>query len=182
MKLAKLLYEIKIYHGDNHGTRQLKIKMMMQKSANNQEGVGIYFSDLIDTAEKYAKDVIWVDINKNNFVESRDPARSHISKSKFVALLKEMIKIDKEEMFYFLSDYAYIEDPEDIDEYVLLEAAPVLLNNEIRNLQVELATVIGVESFVKLWNKIIRIDGTYHSNGPDIWYAIINPKYKVNKK
>jgi hypothetical protein len=61
-----------------------------------------------------------------------------------------MIKIDKEEMFYFLSDYAYIEDPEDIDEYVLLEAAPVLLNNEIRNLQVELATVIGVESFVKL--------------------------------
>jgi hypothetical protein len=171
---------LEIYHGDNHNTNQLSSKLMMTKSSNNQEGVGIYFSDDINAAKDYGKNIISISINKKNFVESRDRVGSHISKSKLISLLKTMTKIDKEEMYYYMSDYTELASPENINESSYLEVAELISDEEIRNLQVDLARIIGVESFVKLWNKIIKIDGTYHRNGSDVWYAVINPKYNLN--
>lgn len=172
--------DLKIYHGDNHNTKLPNPKLMMTKNSNNQEGVGIYFSDDINAAKDYGGNIISISINKKNFIESRDRVNSHINKSKLISLLKAMTKIDKEEMYYYMSDYTELAEPDDIDESSYSNVADAIGNEEVRNLQVELARIIGVESFVKLWNKIIKIDGTYHRNGSDVWYAVINPKYKLN--
>ena len=151
VKFQKLLDEdVKIYHGDNHNTKRIDIKMMMQQNANNQEGIGIYFSDDISTAEHYGSNVISIDISKKNFVESRDLANLHISKQKLILLLKAMTKIDKDEMFYYMSDYTTLIGPDDITNSTYLKVVDMILDNEVRNLQIELARIIGVKSFVKL--------------------------------
>ena len=176
------LSELKVYHGDSFNTSKLDPKWMLHQNSNNQEGVGIYFSDDIETARSYGKNIISTNIDKKDFVNSRNLVSKHINKSKIVALLKAMTKIDKESMFYFMSDYTYLEEPENINALSYEKTADMLLKDEIRNMQISLAEVIGVENFVKLWNSIIKIDGTYYKNGKNIFYAIINPNYKVMKE
>jgi len=123
---------------------------MLHQNSNNQEGVGIYFSDDIETARSYGKNIISTNIDKKDFVNSRNLVSNHINKSKIVALLKAMTKIDKESMFYFMSDYTYLEEPENINALSYEKTADMLLKDEIRNMQISLAEVIGVENFVKL--------------------------------
>ena len=58
-----------IYHGDNHNTKKLDVSLM--RHGNNQEGVGIYFSDKIDSAFDYGKNVVSAEINTSKFLHSR---------------------------------------------------------------------------------------------------------------
>ena len=52
----------------------------------------------------------------------------------------------------------------------------------MRNFQVDMAGKFGVEIFVKKWNEIIKIDGTYHERTEDeIWFAIINHNIPISQ-
>ena len=45
-----------------------------------------------------------------------------------------------------------------------------------------MADKFGVETFVKKWNEIIKIDGTYNKQTEDeIWFAIINPNIPISQ-
>lgn len=175
-----------IYHGDNYATKKLIPKLMLQDSSNAQEGVGIYFSNLIKTAENYGKDIISIEVDTKKLVPSRGYTEDYITKTKIIKLLKEikkgMDRNDPEEFYYFITDYVEVYEPEDVDDSHLAELARMLGNDQVRNFQITLAELAGVEDFVDVWNKIIKIDGTYDKvSSEETWYAIINPKYKVNK-
>ena len=60
---------LQVFHGDNYDTKKINIALM--NNGNNQEGVGIYFSDKIKDAEDYGANVVSVLINEDNFINSR---------------------------------------------------------------------------------------------------------------
>lgn len=166
-----------IYHGDNHNTKRLDSSLM--DHGNNQEGIGIYFSDNIDTAYDYGSNVVSIEINKSKFLHSRVNL-SKIGKPKITKLLHALWKYNKEEMFYWISDYIEVHEESDVEDIHIDELANHLMNEQIRNFQITLAEKFGVENLVKEWNKIIKIDGLYNKNNDnEVWYAIINPKIKL---
>ena len=168
-----------IYHGDDYGTKKLEPKLMMQDSGNSQEGVGIYFGDL-ETAETYGKNIVTAEINPKNFVDSRASWDEVLKVSDLAKLLKGLWKTDEETMYYMLTDWIEIMEPEDIEEYNLDDMAENMRTGEVRNIQIELAQQFGVESLVSLWNKILpKVHGTYQNQERDVWYAVINTKIKV---
>ena len=110
------LFEIStvtVYHGDNYNTINLKHELM--NNGNNQEGIGIYFTDNIETARSYGKNVVKTTINMNKFVHSRDIASDHIPKQRIIELLQILTNINQEDMFYYMSDYTELTKPTDID-------------------------------------------------------------------
>lgn len=166
-----------VYHGDNHKTKKLDVSLM--NHGNNQEGIGIYFSDSIDTAFGYGRDVVSAEINMAKFLHSREKV-SKIGQAKVKKLLHALWKYDKEEMFYWISDYIEVHEEADVQDIHIDEMAGYLMNGEIRNFQIDLADKFGVENMVREWNKIIKIDGLYNKNNDnEVWYAIINPKIKL---
>jgi len=182
MRIVASNTNLTIYHGDNYGTSKLEPKLM--NNGNNELGVGIYFGNR-DTADHYGKNVVSTKINPKDFVHSRDDASKHIKKDKIVKVLRELHKLDDEPLYYAITDYGVeLGEPDEVEDYHLEMLADYLLNEEVRNLQTDLASKFNVTDFVKLWNKHIKIDGTYVDRGGDIgmWYAIINPKYKLTKE
>lgn len=181
LKEAMPSNEIMVFHGDNYNTIKLEPKLM--NNGNNQEGIGIYFSNEKETAESYGKNVVSTVINIKNFVESREDASKHISLPIMIKMLQDMKKVDGEEMYFFMSDYAEIMEEDDIEPMHYKIVAKSVLDNEIRNLQITLAEIIGATHFVKLWNKYLpKIHGTYNKNSDkEIWFAIINTNYKLEK-
>ena len=171
---------VEVYHGDDYNTRSLEPRLM--NNGNNQEGVGIYFSDRLETTRAYGRNIVKTYINMNKFVESRKPV-SVINSSSIVTLLRDMSKVDKEAMFYIATDYGiYLEEPDDLGFYHIEELYSYLKNEEIRNFQTMLAGAFGVENFVKSWNKWVKIDGTWNfHNSSERWFAIINPSIKVER-
>ena len=149
-------------------------------NGNNQEGIGIYFTDNIETARSYGKNVVKTTINMNKFVHSRDIASDHIPKQRIIELLQILTNINQEDMFYYMSDYTELTKPTDIDYGTFDIVADYVLENEVRNLQIELAEVAGVLNFANAWNKVIDIDGTYaKQNDDEVWFAIINPSHNI---
>lgn len=170
-----------IYHGDNYNTTKLIPKLM--NNGNNQEGIGIYFSDDIKTAKDYGKDVISLNINERNFINSRDILKKHLSKKDLVGLLKILHQSDNESFFYYISDYIEVSEPEEVEDYHIEEFIQHIEREQIRNFQIDMANNFGVEVFVKAWNFIFKnIHGTYYNNNDnEIWYCVINDKLKVSK-
>jgi len=169
-----------IYHGDNFNTKKLIPKLMMQESGNSQEGVGIYFSNKIETAESYGKDVISINVDTKKLIPSRGYIGDEIGIKNIAKILRDMYKIDEEEMYYYISDWLEIMEPEDIRDYHFDKMAKNIKDTQVRNFQIDISEKFGVVHFVESWNKVTRIDGTYEKVSQDeTWYAIINPYIKV---
>ena len=62
-----------LYHGDNFGTKNLSIELMMHEQSNNKEGVGIYFSPDIDVAHTYGNKISSIKTRGLKIVNSRSP-------------------------------------------------------------------------------------------------------------
>lgn len=169
---------IEVYHGDDFNTTFLNPKLM--NNGNNQEGIGIYFSDHKSTAESYGKDVVKAYIDRKNFIKSRESIKI-IGKNNIINILKDMMIVDKEAMFYLVTDYGvYLENPEDLEDYHLEELYELIFNEEARNFQITMANSFGVVEFVKSWNKNTNIDGTYYNhNNDEVWYSLINTDIKL---
>ncbi len=166
---------IKIYHGDNFGTKRLKPKLMM--NGNVQEGIGIYFGTL-EVAQTYGKDVVYVEVNPNNFIPARDTVKRKVKLA--YKILRDLWKIDLEAMYYLLTDWMEIHEPEDVTRSDIEYLATKMGEDEVRNFQITLAESFGVENFVKIWNKIYPKNlGTYNSDLD--FYAIIKPSIFLRK-
>lgn len=172
---------ITLYHGDDYGTSKLNPKLM--NNGNNQEGIGIYFSNIIDTAKAYGKDIVSCDIDSSKFINARELVSKHLSQAKIINMLKAFHKSNPEEFFYFVSDYIEVHEPEDVKAQHYIEMAKNVKSEQIRNFQTNMAELFGVELFVKMWNKEFpNIHGTYHPhNSKEIWYSIINTDLKLTK-
>jgi len=170
-----------IYHGGNRLIKKLDPKSMIHEGSNNQEGVGIYFGDTIDIAKSYGDKLVYIEVVPRKFVDARQPAKRFMKANEIAKLISLALKKDsslQEDIFYFVSDYVEIMEPEDLEDYHIEEAAHQIIDNEIRYMQVELAELLGGELFVKLWNKVFRnIHGTYNSN--EGFWSVINTDYKV---
>ena len=175
---------ITVYHGDNFGTSKIDPKWMLHADSRNQEGVGIYFATLLQTAKAYGKHIVKAEINHKKFIDSRADV-SKLNKASTVKLLQELLKIDNEPLWYYLTDWGYqIEDPKDVKGYHFEQLYNNIKEEQIRNFQIELAQKFGTENFVKAWNKYLKIDGTFQvqdKSTNNIWYAIINTDIKLTK-
>lgn len=173
-----------VYHGDNFGTTKIEPKWMLHADSNNQEGVGLYFGTLLETAQAYGKDIVKAEINHKKFIDSRANV-SKLNKASTVKLLQELHKIDNEPLWYLLTDYNFeVYEPEDVQDYHLEKLYDKMKSTQIRWFQIELAEKFGTENFVKAWNKYIKLDGTFQiqdKNTNNIWYAIINTDIKLTK-
>lgn len=172
---------VRIYHGDNFNTTKLDPKLM--NNGNNQEGIGIYFSDIKSTAEKYGRDVVYLDIDKKKFIPSRNYVDT-LKKSDLIKLLTALYDSDNEAFYYFISDYIEVHEVSDVNNDHIRKMVDILSNEQIRNFQIELANNFGVVIFVNIWNKIFKnIHGTYNNNNSnEIWYCVINDKLKLTKE
>lgn len=168
-----------IYHGDNYQTKKINVSLM--NNGNNQEGIGIYFSSDIAVAKGYGSNIVSAEINHSKFIDSRKNIGKYLNQKTIAKILKDMYAVDEEAMYYEITNWIDISEPEDIEDYHLEELAKKYSNEESRNFQVMLADIFGVEEFVKSWNKHTKIDGTYQDMGDNIWYAVINPKVKLIK-
>ena len=172
--------KVTIFHGDNFRTKKLEPKLM--NNGNNQEGIGIYFSNNIETAKTYGKDLISVEVDEKKLIPSRGYIGEEIGTDKIAELLKAMNEVDNEEMYYYMTDWIEIYEPEDIEDYHFEMMAENIQDDQVRNFQIDLAQKFGVEDFVEAWNKITKIDGIWEEQySGEIWYAIINPKIKVQQ-
>lgn len=183
MKLKSILLEsatgrINVYHGDNHNTRHLDPAFM--DNGNNQEGIGIYFSNNKGTAVHYGKHIVSATIDLSNFIPSRDSVEDHLSVEQVRAMLHDMWDYNNEDLFYWVSDWFMVEEPSDVTEDHVDALAENLLSDQVRNFQIDLAEHFGVEKMVRAWNEHTGIDGTYNNNTDDeTWFAIINTDIEI---
>lgn len=170
-----------VYHGDDYDTTFLNASLM--NNGNNQEGVGIYFSDSIETAKYYGKNIVAVDIDTSKFIDSRKEIGDFVSVSKMEQILKKFYKSDKETFYYFVSDWIEVGEPSDVRVYHIREMAENVMNEKVRDFQTKMAGDYGVELFVQTWNEYLpNIHGTYQiHNDNEIWYAIINTDLELYK-
>ncbi len=173
---------VTIYHGDDYGLDSIndKYDLMNQESGNLQEGVGIYFAEDKDVTKAYGTEVISIQVDKSKLLPSRADASEFIEPEKIANMLK-IFQAHDEEFWYFLSNYAMISEPEELEdnEYLYLEAAEKIVNNQVRHLQIELCERIDNEVFVKAWLENTGYYGTYND---DIgFYAIMYTESDVIK-
>ena len=167
-----------IYHGDNYGTTKLDPKLM--DNGNNEEGIGIYFSDDISVAESYGKFVSKIPVQKSSLVNSRGLVKKELLPFGIFRLLKYLNEKDNESMYYLITDWIEIYEPKDITEEHLKTLSHKMGGDEVRNFQITLSQSFGVELFVKAWNEIFRkIYGTYNKDRG--FYCIINTSLKMQK-
>ena len=170
---------IKIFHGDNYDTKKINVALM--NNGNNQEWVGIYFSNELKDAENYGQDVISVLIDEDNFINSR-ACIATIWKEKIKKIFNSLLVLDQNAFYYFITDYGVeIHEPKNISKKHIEDLAQLIEGEEVRNFQIDLANRFGVDQFVNIWNKTTKIDGTKQKqpNGAT-WYSVINPKIKLN--
>jgi len=167
------------YHGSSAKITSIEAKYMNE--GNNQEGIGFYSGSLA-TAETYGKNIVQLEVNKSNYIDSRKDVCDFLSKRQRLLLFKDMFKSDKETMFYMITDWGVeIQEPNDIKTKHLEFMVEKMEFEEVRNFQIELANQFGVETLVESWNKHIkRIHGTYQEQGNgEIWFCTINTNIKV---
>jgi len=169
--------EKEVFHGSNSVFRHIEPKYMLLEKSNAQEGVGIYFGTF-ETAEGYGKHIMKTTINEKYFVDSYASVGKVLRKNDLVKLCIDMHKVDSEAMFYKISDWIYIENPEDVTKSEIIEFVDNIKDDEVRNFMVDFAMTFGVEDFVKSWNTHFKyIHGTY--NKQLNFYSIINTTYKL---
>ena len=96
---------LQVFHGDNHGTKKLDIALM--NNGNNQEWVGIYFSDNIKDAENYGQDVVSVLINEDNFINSFYAIKKQYLFLVFTTGL--LVIMFSQELLYFMTSEKFYE-------------------------------------------------------------------------
>lgn len=172
---------IDVYHGDNHGTTRLDPRLM--NNGNNQEGIGIYFSDQYETAKFYGRSIVKATIDLSKFVPAREPIGILRERRGITNLLHDMNRVDAESMFYLLTDFGiFVQEPEDVEPEHIDELYDLMQNEQVRNFQVTMAETFNVIDFVRSWNRHLRVDGTYEKNSHnEIWVAIINTNTRVEK-
>ena len=172
---------IEVYHGDNHGTVSLEPHLM--NNGNNQEGIGIYFSNRYATAQFYGSHIIKATIDLSRFVPAREPVSVLEETTGIINILQDMYRVDPESMFYLMTDYGiFIQEPEDIVPDHIHQLCEFMKNEQVRNFQITMAETFNVIDFVHSWNRHLGIHGTYESNGHnDLWVAIINPNIEVER-
>lgn len=169
---------ITVYHADNHGTTEIKIENM-DLSGNMQEGIGIYFADNIEAARYYGDHIVTAEISPDRFIESRNDIGNYLKIDQMVEMFKYLWKSNPEQMYYLISDYVEIWQPEDINENHLRSLAKNMKTEEVRNFQITLFQHFGIKAFVESWILNIKnIDGTVNSDLG--FYCIINPKIELN--
>lgn len=169
---------VTIYHGGEKFITKLDPKYMLTKSSNAQEGIGIYFGTL-EVARSYGGSISSVTVAQNKFVPSREDI-SVIGTNNIYKILKYLNSINKEAMFYLISDWVEVQNPEDVTDKNIKTLADYIKTDEVRNFQITMSEQFGVENFVKAWNKFLpNIIGTYNKDNG--FYAIINTKIKVQK-
>ena len=163
---------ITLYHGDNFSTKRIDPKLM--NNGNVQEGPGIYFSDKLEVAQLYGKDVVYTEVNPKNFIPSRGTVGKYL-KLRY-NLMKILHKVDPEPLWYDLTDWgAEILNPEDVKLSDLRFLSEQVKNEEVRNFLIGLAQSFGPEELAKAWLKVYPNKlGTYNSEID--FYAIINTK------
>lgn len=181
MRLVNLFEseDLILYHGDDYGTTTLEPKWMLHDESNNQEGVGIYFTPIIDDARGYGPKISSLRMSpylQERIVDSRSQTFEHISDEMGLKLLS-LIHQNYEDFWYAVSDYAGVTEPEEVDEYSLQAMFDMMKSQEIRNFQSELATHSSVEVFVAAWNAVVPIVGLWEAQTK--YYAIINTKLKA---
>jgi len=170
---------LKVYHGSNVKFNKIEPKYMLTEDSNAQEGVGIYFAEDKNVAMKYGKYIYEAEINPNKFWESQDFIDEYINENQFVKLMKELQKIDDEEIYYIVTNYGEpLSSPNEVDEYSFMNIWNLMKDEEVRNFTITLAEAVGIENFVKVWNRLFpKNDG--FKNEELGYYVIINPKIKI---
>jgi len=164
MKFKQYLVEsekITIYHGGSTLIKDINPKFMMLDIANSQEGIGIYFSSVLDVAQSYGKNVVQAKVSPKDFIESRKP----FSKLKNgIKLLEYLNQKDQEDFYYLITDYGFeIPEPEDIEDYHIQELYNKLKNEEIRNISIELSQYTSPVYVAEAWRKYIPYIGLKNS-------------------
>lgn len=172
---------IDVYHGDNYGTTRLEPRLM--NNGNNQEGIGIYFSDRYETAEFYGRHIVKTTIDLRRFAPAREPVSVLRERRGITNILHDMNRVDPESMFYLITDFGiFVQEPEDVEPEHIDELYEFMQNEQIRNFQITMAETFNVVDFVRSWNRHLRIDGVYEKNNHnELWVAIINTDIRVEK-
>jgi len=172
---------VRVYHGGGVTLKELEPKWMMHDNSNNQEGVGIYFGETVEIAQAYGPKIVFIDIEPKYFVDPRESAGKHLRADQLSRLIIKALGANsslREDIFYWVSDYVEIVEPEDLNDDNIEEACGYMLDEEIRNVQVEFAEMLGTELFVELWNKYIpKIHGLYNKH--EGFYSVIHTSYAV---
>lgn len=170
--------EIQIFHADNTGITKIDIDKFKLTPQNNLDGIGLYFGPL-ELSKHFGKYIVSTKVNPKNFLISTESLKKQIPIQKMVNFLKDLQRITNEEDFYyFVSDYTYIKDVDDINDNTLKKASTELINLTARNFQLTIAEVFGATILAKVWIEVFPKNlGLYNpSNGN---YVVINPKIKI---
>ncbi len=171
---------IRIYHGDNYGTKKLDRKLMFH-GGNNQVGIGIYFGTR-ETAEKYGKHIVSISINPKNFKDGHAPMGKIIKENKFVCLCRYLNK-DDENFWMILTDYGIeVYDSSEAKQYHFQKLYQFMKDEEIRNVQIELAQYCADPMYlISNWNVCLsHIHGLYEKNTG--FYSVIRDNYRVRQE
>lgn len=178
----RLLNEAKsftVWHGDDFNTTRLDPKLMFQKSGNQQVGVGIYFSNTINIAKTYGKNIVYTTIAMKNFRDGDDDIDRVLSDREGIAIIKYMHEKD-EDFWYIFSDYCGATEPEDVDDYMYECLWDAMGAQQASDWQIEMCQAGNAKDFITAWNKFTKIHGLYElSSG---FFSIINTKYKLTKE
>jgi hypothetical protein len=143
---------------------------------NQQEGPGIYFSSL-DVAEQYGKFITKTKdkIDSSKFLNSRKSVSEYYHLyTKLPLFLKELYKIDPEPIYYELSNWMEIYEPEDVKDYHFQEMKNKLKDEQIRYFLTTYADLYK-KDFLDVFHKVYknRYYGTYN---PQLnFYAFLKP-------
>jgi hypothetical protein len=176
MKFKDYLNEndLYLYHGTNY--KGNPFKKMRIGEGNMQEGPGIYFSTY-NVAKDYGKYVYKTKkpITLRGFIESRKLVKTQKNLyNKLPNFIEEFAKIDKEEMFYEISNYIEIYEPDDIQPYHFTELAKKYGSEQVRNLLITYVQIFGEQNFLKIFDKIYpNIKGLY--NKELNFFALLKP-------
>jgi hypothetical protein len=164
-----------LYHGQRFKGDPFKSMKKYYNQGNQQEGPGIYFGSL-EVANDYGPFVYkTVESLKNKLFL---PSRKSIGRipnfyKKVPVLLKELFKLDEETMFYQISDWIPVSEPEEIEEYHIEEFASKLKDEELRNFLITYADLYGGD-FLDVFNKVYpKVYGTF--NKELNFYAFLKP-------
>jgi hypothetical protein len=164
------------YHGGPSKLKKIEPKFM--NIGNVEYGVGIYFATDEETTKTYGKAVSTIAIDHAKFIDSFSPAGK--LGTKLAKLLTALWLLNKEAMFYMVSDYIEVSEVDDVTGEHIKQLARRMKDVHVRHLQVDLVRAFGEDAFVDEWMKNVKLDGTFYKrNSDDTWYAVINPKIRV---
>ena len=168
-----------VYHGQNYPGDPFKHMDKRIHEGNQQEGPGIYFG-AYNVAKDYGKFITKTKdrIQNKDFVKSR----AELSKTKLYnrlpKFLYELFKIDPEPIYYEITNWIEIYEPEDIKDYHFDILAKKLKYEETRNFLITYAKLYK-KDFLDVFNKVYpNIKGTYN---PDLNFYAFLKSVKLEK-